>query len=190
MDKIPGECFAWPYSAGKIQTEMTAAGTIDQSEKQFHAPGRDSGDGGALHAQFGCAEFAENKHIVQKGIDDHGGRIDVKSQFGIAHAPLGPHIDLGEDVDGVGPGHNAHIPDAQLRRHRVIGEDPHQHLGEEEGKQGKGSDQSEGGKEGDAHHTAHRFVVTLAIILADEHAGSALKAKDHEHDDKKGGIDH
>ena len=33
-------------------------------------------------------------------------------------------------------------------------------------------------------------MVTLAIILADEHAGPALKAKDHEHDDKKRGIDH
>ena len=186
--EAPEQLGARPEGQGRPQAEAAVGEGVPSHDQEFHHPGEEGGQGGAGHLHPGSPQMAEDEHPVEEGVGAHGDGEDDEPQPGVLHAPVGPHVDAGDAVEEVGGPHDAGVARRQLRQGGIVGEQAHELGGE--AAHGHGEE----GRDGAGHVTAHAddpadaVGVPLAPVLADEDGGAALKAEDHQLDDKDGDV--
>ena len=146
--------------------------------------------GGAGAAHGGCAQLAEDQHVVEKNVQGSGHRQQDRAELRILHASLYGDIDAGKGHADVGEADYPGILRAGFPEVRVVGNDAHHLHGEQAGQQGNYGRQPDGDVIAHAHDAVYGVQPALAVVLGDQYARPALYPEDDQREHEEYGVRH
>ena len=172
------------------ERQRAAAEGVGEADDELDCAGEERCHCRARDAERGKAELAEDENIVANGVAEHRDGEDDHAETRIFNAALHTDVDGRDRIEDVGKTDDAEVRLGERDKSCIVRDEVEHLRGEGAEDDGKEHAHAACDEKADAHHAVDALAVTVAPVLADEHARAALQAEDNELDDEDRHICH